>query len=281
MRHWHRLTVRLPRRERAAVGAALLALGATGLQDELPPEAPRVFRQPWDKGPRPKPFPEILLLAWFAERPPDPAVRRAVGSRDVEWAVEEEANWAESWKENFHPIHISERLVVAAPWHGVPGALLIEPGLAFGTGEHPTTRACLRAIDELATPGGRLLDVGCGSGILALAGAKLGMDVVGVDIDPDAVRAAREAAAANGLAARFSTTPLEEVDGEYDLVVANLFAEVLVALAPEILRVARGPISLAGILADRADTVRAAFASRAVLLDEQETDWVSLRFGGR
>lgn len=281
MRSWSRLTVRLPRRERAAVGAALLALGATGLQDELPPEAPRTFRQPWDKGPRPKPFPEILLIAWFDAQPSEAAVARAVGRRTVEWAVEEEANWAESWKESFHPIRISERLVVAAPWHEIPGALLIEPGLAFGTGEHPTTRACLRAIDALATPGGSLLDVGCGSGILALAGAKLGMVAVGVDIDPDAVRAAAEAAEANQLVATFSTTPIEAVEGEYDLVVANLFAEVLVALAPEILRVARGPISLAGILADRADTVRAAFASRATLLDEQEEDWVSLRFAGR
>lgn len=281
MRTWHRLSVRLPRRERSAVGAALLALGATGLQDELPPEAPRIFRQPWDKGPRPKPFPEILLLAWFDERPAEAAVARIVGHRVVEWAIEEEANWAESWKESFHPIHISDRLIVAAPWHEVTGALLIEPGLAFGTGEHPTTRACLRAIDALATPGARLLDVGCGSGVLALAGAKLGMDAVGIDIDPDAIRSAEAAAALNQLQARFSTTPVQALEGAYDLVVANLFAEVLVALAPDILRLARGPIALAGILADRADTVRAAYAERTVLLDETEQDWVSLRLGGR
>lgn len=277
---WQRLAVRLPRREAGAVGKALMGLGATGLQEDLPPEAPRVFRQPWDKGRRPRPPPEVLLYAWFAERPADDAVREAVG-REVEWSEEAETDWAESWKASFEPVRISERLVVAAPWHGLEGALLIEPGLAFGTGEHPTTRACLRAIDSFAQPGARLLDVGCGSGILALAGAKLGMRATGVDIDPEAVRAAREAAVANGLEAEFSTTPLDELAGEWDLVVANLFAEVLVALAPAILARARGPVALAGILADRAALVRAAFADRPLLGEEGDGDWVSLVYGPR
>jgi ribosomal protein L11 methyltransferase len=205
------------------------------------------------------------LAGWPAEEPT--------------WTVQAEEDWEQDWKRHFEPVHISARLVVAAPWHGITGALVIEPGNAFGTGEHATTRACLRAVDTLARPGATLLDVGCGSGILALAGAKLGMQAWGVDIDPDAVNAAVGAAAANGLSARFDTTPLSDVRGTFDLVVANLFAEVLVALSPDLKRVAAGPIALAGILADRAHLVRAAFADRPVLLDEESDGWVALWYG--
>ncbi len=278
-RAWQAFAVTLPRPAVAPVSRALLALGATGLQEDLPPDVTPKFRQPWDKGPAPRPPKKVRLRAWFDARPDDDAVARALAgwtAEDLEWAEQAEEDWAEDWKQHFQPVRISDRLVVAAPWHGVPDALVIEPGNAFGTGEHPTTRSCLHAIERFARPGATLLDVGCGSGILALAGAKLGMVAHGVDIDPDAVVSAREAARTNKLAATFDTTPIERVEGRHDLVVANLFAEVLVALAPEILRVSAGPIALAGILADRADPVRAAFASRAVVEDREEAGWVSL-----
>jgi ribosomal protein L11 methyltransferase len=272
------MAVILPRPGVRAVSTALLALGATGLQEDVPDGVEVTYRQPWDRGAAPRAPRNVLLRAWFDVRPTDDDIEFAIGAwaNDVTWSVQAEQDWAEDWKKHFQPIHISDRLVIAAPWHGVAGALLIEPGNAFGTGEHPTTRACLRAIDALARPGATLLDVGCGSGILALAGAHLGMTATGVDIDPDAVVSARAAADANGLHAHFDTTPLQAVAGPYDLVVANLFAEVLAELAPELLRVSRGPIALAGILADRADLVRQAFASRTVLRDEEESGWVSL-----
>lgn len=281
-RSWHALAVELPRPGVRPVTAALLALGATGLQEDVPEGVQVKYRQPWDRGPSPRAPRRVLLRAWFDERPDDDAVSGALGAwgSDPVWTVQAEQDWAEDWKQHFQPIRISDRLTVAAPWHNVPGALLIEPGNAFGTGEHPTTRSCLQAIDSLGQPGASLLDVGCGSGILALAGAKLGMVVRGVDIDPDAVTSARTAAALNHLAADFDTTPIGAVEGTYDLVVANLFAEVLQELAPEILRVSRGPIALAGILADRASMVRRAFASRSVLRDEEESGWVSLWYAG-
>lgn len=281
-RTWHAFAVVLPWHAVAPVSRALLALGATGTQEEPPPGVTVRFRQPWDKGPAPRPPRRALLRAWFEARPPDEAVAAALAgwpASNPTWTIEAEQDWTESWKVHFQPVRISDRLTVAAPWHGVADALVIEPGNAFGTGEHPTTRSCLRAVDTFACPGATLLDVGCGSGILALAGAKLGMVAHGVDIDTDAVRAAREAATENGLAATFDTTPIERVQGTYDLVVANLFAEVLVALAPELLRVARGPIALAGILADRADPVRRAFASRPVVQDLEADGWVSLWYG--
>lgn len=173
-------------------------------------------------------------------------------------------------------MQVSPRLVVAAPWHGIDGALVIEPGLAFGTGEHPTTRACLRAIDAHAIPGGDLLDVGCGSGVLALAGAKLGMRARGIDVDADAVRSAREAAVANALTATFDDAPLASIADRFDIVVANLFAEVLVDLASELRRVCGGTLVLAGILDERAPAVRRAMAALPVLEDRSDSGWTSL-----
>ncbi len=280
-RAWHAFAVTLPRPAVGPVGKALLALGAVGLQEDLPPDVTPRFRQPWDRGAAPRQARRVRLRSWFDARPTDLAVAAALAAwpaTDPEWVVQDDEDWAENWKQHFKPVYISDRLTVAAPWHGVAGALIIEPGNAFGTGEHPTTRACLRAIDALAIPGGSLLDVGTGSGVLALAGARFGMVARGIDTDPDAIVSAQTAAAMNGLHAAFDTTPLAAVSGPFDLVVANLFAEVLVELSAELLRVSAGPIALAGILADRADPVRAAFQSRAVLEDQVEEGWVSLRY---
>lgn len=283
MATWHQLAVLVPRPLAAALGRELVGLGATGVQEDLPPGATPRFRQPWDRGPAPRPPRRVLLRAWFDERPDEARLAAVLDGRALgpaEWTVEEPVDWNEAWKANFQPVVISARLVVAAPWHGVEGALVIEPGNAFGTGDHVTTRACLGFVDRLARPGATLLDVGCGSGILALAGARLGMVATGVDVDPDAVASAQAAAVANALAAEFSTTPVERLEGRYDLVVANLYAEVLAELAPHLLRLAAGPIGTAGILADRAHLVKAALGERPLLEERVEGDWVALLFGG-
>jgi ribosomal protein L11 methyltransferase len=279
---WYTLTVLVPRPLVQATSGALLALGATGLQEDLPPGAPRRYRQPWDRGPGPRAPRTVLLRGWFEVRPEEAALAAALDGRALgppEWGRQEEEDWNEGWKRHFRPVHIDGRLTVAAPWHGVPDALLIEPGNAFGTGDHPTTRACLHAIARHARPGARLLDVGCGSGILALAGAKLGMEVWGIDTDPDSVRAARAAATLTGLAARIDGTPLDRVEERFELVVANLYAEVLAELAPDLIRVSCGVLAFAGILEDRADLVRAAFAARRCLRDEAGEGWVALEYG--
>lgn len=281
MTEWHALAVLVDRPLVGALSKELLALGATGIQEDNPPGFVPKYRQPWDKGPSQRAPRRVLLRAWFPARPDEAVIGPILAERaagEAEWTVQPEEDWNEGWRVHFQPVRISDRLTIAAPWHGLADAVLIEPGNAFGTGEHITTRACLAAVDAYAVPGGRLLDVGCGSGILALAGARLGMDAWGVDTDPDAVRAAIEASVLNGLPARFDTTPLEAVEGTFDLVVANLYAEVLAALAPHLLRVARGPIACAGILADRADLVRTALGSRRILEDKEETGWVSLVF---
>lgn len=191
-------------------------------------------------------------------------------------------DWAEAWKAGFERLVVSDRLAVAAPWNAQPGDLIIEPGMAFGTGEHPTTRACLGGVSRHAVPGTACLDVGCGTGVLALAAASLGMDAHGIDIDAAAVAASVDNAARNGLQAAFSTRPLQQVQGRYGLVVANIFAEVLVTMAADLARLCSGRLCLAGILADRAHLVEDAL-QQAFLVErrDREGDWVYLELVAR
>ncbi|HND30682.1 MAG TPA: 50S ribosomal protein L11 methyltransferase [Myxococcota bacterium] len=272
---WFALALLLPRKEATAASLELVRMGATGVQEDYPPGHTPRFRQPWDKGPPPRKPRNVLLRAWFSQKPASLGILETMALEQPTWEVQDAQDWEEGWKKNFDTLVISERLTITPPWKPIPGAVVIEPGNAFGTGDHPTTRACLRAIDRYATPGATLLDVGCGSGILALAAARLGMVAQGVDIDPDAVRAAQNAATENGLDVAFSTTDVADIAGPYDWVVANLYAEVLAELAPQLLRLSRR-FSFAGILADRAHLVRNAFAELGSPEEEVETDWVSM-----
>ena len=182
-------------------------------------------------------------------------------------------DWKLSYRKHFKTEVISPRLVVRPPWEAVtpaPGqkVLTLDPGIAFGTGQHPTTRACLDAIDALAVEGTdrSFLDVGCGSGILSIAAALEGFrDVHGFDNDPDAVRNANENAEANGLGALFSDGDLS-VSGTAapaDVVAANVLAPVLVRFACEVGALVNpgGRLILSGILDEQYDEVRAAYAA--------------------
>ena len=182
-------------------------------------------------------------------------------------------DWKLSYRKHFKTEVISPRLVVRPPWEAVtpaPGqkVLTLDPGIAFGTGQHPTTRACLDAIDALAVEGTdrSFLDVGCGSGILSIAAALEGFrDVHGFDNDPDAVRNANENAEANGLGALFSDGDLS-VPGTAapaDVVAANVLAPVLVRFAREVGALVNpgGRLILSGILDEQYDEVRAAYVA--------------------
>jgi ribosomal protein L11 methyltransferase len=151
--------------------------------------------------------------------------------------------------------------------------------MAFGTGEHPTTVSCLHAVIRHANVEHKCLDVGTGSGVLAIAAALRGMDVWGIDIEPESVLAAHENAARNSVKIRADRTPLAEVEGRFELVVANLFAEVLVALSDELKRVCSGHLAVAGVLTDRAHTVVEAMAPMRVLRREEQGDWTHMEFG--
>ena len=194
-----------------------------------------------------------------------------------------EQDWVRLTQSQFDPIPISARLWIVPTWHEAPDSralnLKLDPGLAFGTGSHPTTRLCLRWLDANLRGGESLLDYGCGSGILAIAAAKLGAArVEGVDIDAQAVSASRDNAALNEVDARFGL-PDELAAGEYDVVVANILTNPLKAMAPLLAGRVRsgGSLVLSGILAEQAEDVMAVYRPWFVF-DAPVTDegWVRL-----
>jgi len=179
-----------------------------------------------------------------------------------------EADWVQASRAQFAPIRIGDLWVVPS-WAEPPDPsalnLRLDPGMAFGTGSHPTTSLCLQWLQQNLRPGDRMLDYGCGSGILAIAAARLGAgSVMGVDIDPAALLAARENSRRNGVQADY--TDPASLDGSgflgrFDIVVANILANPLIRLAPALLRLLAdtGSIVLAGLLAQQADALAAAY----------------------
>jgi ribosomal protein L11 methyltransferase len=176
----------------------------------------------------------------------------------------ETKDWANQWRENFPPLEIGPFLVMPT-WENAENTdkivIRLDPGLAFGTGQHPTTRMCLELLSEVVTPGIRLLDVGCGSGILSVAGAKLGAVVTGSDLDPWCVEATLENAKLNEVEIEvFGDADLGWMKEPFPLVVANLMSDLLIRLAPELARVTQsgGKLVVSGISLPRAGEVEMA-----------------------
>ena len=176
-------------------------------------------------------------------------------------------DWVRLTQSQFDPIHISDRLWIVPTWHTPtnPDAIniVLDPGLAFGTGSHPTTRLCLRWLDRNLQGGESVLDYGCGSGILAIAALKLGAaTAVGVDVDAQAVTASRDNAIANSVGAAQFFLPNYAPKGKYDLVVANILTNPLRLLAPLLADATRsgGQIVLSGILEAQAQDVMSIYA---------------------
>ncbi len=177
----------------------------------------------------------------------------------------EDADWVRTSQAQFPPTRISERLWIVPSWHEVPDpsavVVRLDPGVAFGTGTHPTTQLCLAWLEQHVTVGASVLDYGCGSGILAIAAVKLGAGTtVGVDLDEQALAAARANSEVNAVAARY-TGPAGLAPGVFDIVVANILSNPLKLLAPALLaRVAPGgALVLSGVLERQADEVIAAY----------------------
>ncbi|VXC51705.1 methylase for 50S ribosomal subunit protein L11 [Pseudomonas sp. 8AS] len=214
------------------------------------------------------------LLALF-EADTDPAnliahLELLTGAPLPEHQIEqiEDQDWERSWMDNFQPMRFGRRLWIVPSWHAAPEPeavnLLLDPGLAFGTGTHPTTALCLEWLDGQDLQGCSVLDFGCGSGILAIAALLLGApQAVGTDIDPQALEASRDNASRNGIEpARFPVyLPADLPQQQADVVVANILAGPLVTLAPQITSLVKsgGRLALSGILAEQADEVRAAY----------------------
>ena len=200
-----------------------------------------------------------------------------------------EEDWANAWKKHYHVVRIGQRIVIKPPWQEhkrQPDEVVIEldPGMAFGTGLHPTTRMCLQAVEEHLKPGDRVLDLGTGSGILAIAAAKLGAgSVLALDNDPLAVRTALANAKSNEVqnVVTAELGSLDKAAGEFDLVLVNILARVIIELADQGLvdRVRpTGLIILAGIVVEQEAEVMAALREHGMEVVErrQEKDWVAL-----
>ena len=176
-----------------------------------------------------------------------------------------EQDWVRLTQAEFDPIHISDRLWIIPSWHQPLDEhainLKLDPGLAFGTGSHPTTRLCLQWLDQHITPGESVLDYGCGSGILAIAALKFGASTAwGVDIDPQAIATAGTNAANNNVCAYFSL-PDSDLTTRANLVIANILTNPLLALAPLLADrcLPHGRLVLSGILTEQADMIIAVY----------------------
>lgn len=273
---YRELVVELAREHAEALSDALLELGALSVSVEdadadTPDEQP-LFGEPGLTPDR---------TAWQHSRviallSPDhePAVLLAAAANYIGLQAApafdvrevEEQDWVRLTQSQFEPIHIGERIWVVPSWHDAPepDALVLEldPGLAFGTGSHPTTRLCMEWLEQSVKPGQSVLDYGCGSGILAILAQKCGANpVVGIDIDPQAVESARQNSERNRADVTYGL-PDNCPAGEFDIVVANILSNPLKLMASMLASKVKpgGRIALSGVLARQADEVAAVYA---------------------
>jgi ribosomal protein L11 methyltransferase len=288
-----------PRYERALEDVGALAVTLIDAHADAPDEQaifePGVGEQPlWN---------EMVLTALFEAGTPRAALLQALAATDdgLDWSRAEfrdveDQDWERAWMDQYEPLAFGARTWIV-PWnHDLPegadasdaAVVRLDPGLAFGSGTHPTTALCLEWLDSLAGDGvlraARVLDFGCGSGILALAALKLGAaGAVGVDNDPQAITATLDNAQRNGVDDRLQVfLPQDEPAATYPVVVANILASALIDLRDVIAaRCARGAhLAMSGILATQADEVVAAYADVLDAIEvRQQGDWV--RVAGR
>ena len=207
--------------------------------------------------------------------------------------VLDEDEWKDAWKKHFYVLHIGRRIAVVPTWRRYRSkssdvVVLLDPGMAFGTGHHPTTRTCLELLEDLVKPGMSVLDVGSGSGILAIAAAKLGArSVVGLEIDPVAVTVAESNIRENGVAHLVEvvqgTLPHAALPpGDFDLVLANISSKVVSDLAHHLVE-ALGPggaLVVSGIILDQRAAVISRFEDKGAVVEQSRVsgDWAALVF---
>ncbi|KVE72694.1 50S ribosomal protein L11 methyltransferase [Burkholderia vietnamiensis] len=290
---YRELVVELAREHAEALSDALLDLGALSVSVEdadadTPDEQP-LFGEP-GLVPERTAWQHSRVVALLS---PDlePAVLLAAAANEIGIADTpkfdvrevEEQDWVRLTQSQFEPIPIGERIWVVPSWHDAPDpdALILEldPGLAFGTGSHPTTRLCMEWLEQTVKPGQSVLDYGCGSGILAILARKCGADpVIGIDIDPQAVESARQNSERNRADVTYGL-PDACPDGEFDIVVANILSNPLKLMASMLASKVKpgGRIALSGVLARQADEVAAVYARYVdISVWREHEGWVCL-----
>jgi ribosomal protein L11 methyltransferase len=247
MANWIEVTMRVDGESAEAVAEVLQRYGHQGVSVEQEGITPDI----WDEGDVPPPQ-HLIVRAYFPDddRAQDTKkqLETALGHMNMmypmpkpQYTIIKEEDWAEAWKVHYHPLRIGKHLLVRPLWIEInpePYDIVIslDPGMAFGTGTHPTTQLCLEAIEDLTQPDQEILDLGCGSGILSIAAAKLGaQQIVGLDIDPIAVEATLENAEANGVADKIVAEEgsLENIitsARQFDFIVVNILAKIILKM---------------------------------------------------
>jgi ribosomal protein L11 methyltransferase len=298
MPQWIEVTLRVDGEAAEAAAEILNRYGYQGVSIEVEGIPPDTL----DDGEAPPPGP-LTLRAYLPDdaRAPE-AIRQltdALGYMNMmypmpapEFRTVDEQDWAEAWKAHYQPVRIGQRLLIRPLWIDLEiGSddleIALDPGMAFGTGTHPTTQLCLEALEDMVRPGMTVLDLGCGSGILAIGAAKLGAHrILAVDIDPIAVTVTVENAAQNGVAERITAAEgsLETVlqTGErFDLLAANILARVIIGMCEQGLGEVVKPGGLAvfsGIIAEQGDDVEAALRMTGLepTRRRQLGDWIAI-----
>lgn len=234
---------------------------------------------------------ELTLIASFADVESAEAAVDALGSDRAHLSFVIGDDFLDEWKRFFKPTRIGERIVIRPSWECFDPepsdlVLVIDPGRAFGTGLHESTRLVIRCLEKLDLDGIKLLDLGTGSGVLSIAALLLGARcAVANDIDPDAIEVALENAASNGVADRFEgyVQKKPEFKERFPLVLANIESRVLIPLAQEIASTVAegGTLILSGLLRDEAEKIEAAYPDFERVAIEQEKDWIALVFKRR
>ncbi|HIE1651630.1 50S ribosomal protein L11 methyltransferase [Burkholderia cenocepacia] len=290
---YRELVVELAREHAEALSDALLDLGALSVSVEdadadTPDEQP-LFGEPGLVPDRTAWQHSRVVALLSADH--EPAVLLAAAANEIGLAETpqfvvrevEEQDWVRLTQSQFEPIPIGERIWVVPSWHDAPApdALVLEldPGLAFGTGSHPTTRLCMEWLEQSVKPGQSVLDYGCGSGILAILAKKCGANpVIGIDIDPQAVESARQNSERNRAEVTYGL-PDACPDGEFDIVVANILSNPLKLMASMLASKVKpgGRIALSGVLARQADEVAAVYARYVdISVWREHEGWVCL-----
>jgi len=304
--NWREIAIETDPEAVEAVSAVLIDCGAGGVSIEDPYLVKRqIAEKVWDAYEFPQDMINRDYVLVNAYLPVDSRLEERVGRirerlreldsgffpgaiKGMGFSQVQEEDWANSWKAYYKPVNISRRIVIKPTWedyHQKPGELVIalDPGMAFGTGTHPTTVMCIRFLEDIIQGGETVLDIGTGSGILSIAAGLLGAGAVrAVDFDPVAVTVAAENVTLNGLEDKIKVMEgnlLDGVSGQADILTANIVADVIIRMCPDAIRVLKkgGIFVASGIIGTRSEEVFEAARGAGFVIKEvsREGEWVS------